>query len=399
MEAFLLTLGLALIPIYTSASGGIQYSHLILALLMAIRLIRMKWEIASAEAVLLTLSVLILCRQTYSVLVQNAPITGMLEVLYIAFAMLMLFTFSRLQLDRKSMSRALIVGLAAAAIVSWIGIWQYGVSFKMSEGEIGRSVGTFNNPNQLAYFSICTFSLASLLYLRDEMKVPLYLALTASSLLLAIASLSKAGLLAIFFGAVVAVAAMLNRKKLSGKLIAACLLISAAGAQLFNMGALDSFSFVHRIEGIGSDSDDNLTERGYRSPLSHGPIGFLVGLGDDQVKKIVGHEVHSTFWSYLMKYGVVGLGLFLTFWYLWIRRTWAEFGLLGVLLINVPASFYGITHNGSRFAIFWLLIGLSFNLYRSGAIAPKPKKARYHPGVAAPYSGMAAIDWHASPRP
>jgi hypothetical protein len=100
-----------------------------------------------------------------------------------------------------------------------------------------------------------------------------------------------------------------------------------------------------------------------------------------------------------MKYGVIGLGLFLTFWYLWFRRTLAEFGLLGVLLINVPASFYGITHNGSRFAIFWLLIGLSFNLYHSGAIAPKPKKARYRPGYAAPYSGMAAIDWNANPRP
>jgi hypothetical protein len=399
MEALLLTLGLALIPIYTSASGGIQYSHLILALLMALRLIHMKWKLVSAEVTLLALFVLILSRETYSILVQNAEISGMLEVLYIAFAMLMLITFSRLSLDRKALSRAVIIGLVAAAVVSWIGIWRYGASFKISDGEFGRSVGTFNNPNQLAYFSICTFSIASLLYLRDEIKAPLYLALTASSLWLAIASLSKAGLLAIFFGTLVAVAAMLNRKKLSGKLIVVCLLISGAGAQLFNMGALDSFSFVHRIEGIGSDSDDNLTERGYRSPFEHGALGLLVGLGDDKVKEIVGHEVHSTFWSYLMKYGVIGLGLFLTFWFMWVRRTMAEFGVLGVLLINVPASFYGITHNGSRFAIFWLLIGLSFNLYRSGSIVPKPKKTRYRPGYGAPYSGMAAIDWHASPRP
>lgn len=398
MEALLLTLGLALIPIYTSASGGIQYSHLVLALLMCLRLIRMKWTVASAEAVLMALFALILLRETYAITVQNAEISGMLEVLYIAFATLMLFTFSRLPLDRETIRRALVLGLVAAAIVSWVGIWRYGASFTFSDGELDRSVGTFNNPNQLAYFSICTFSIASLLYLRDEIKAPLYLALTASSLWLAIASLSKAGLLAIFFGAIVAIAAMLNRKKLSGKLIVVCLLVSGAGAQLYNMGALDSFSFLHRIEGIGSDRDDNLAERGYRSPFEHGALSLLVGLGDERVKAIVGHEVHSTFWSYLMKYGVIGLGLFLAFWFLWFRRTLEEFGWLGVLLINVPASFYGITHNGSRFAIFWLLIGLSFNLYHSRAAAPKPVKSRYPRGYAPPFTGMAAVDWQADPR-
>jgi hypothetical protein len=164
------------------------------------------------------------------------------------------------------------------------------------------------------------------------------------------------------------------------------------------MGALNKFHFVERLQSIGEDSDDNLTERGYRSPFQHGAVGFLVGLGDERVKDIVGHEVHSTFWSYLMKYGVVGLGLFLTFWYLWIRRTMAEFGLLGVLLINMPASIYGITHNGSRFAIFWLMIGLSFNLYRSGATAPKPGRNARRPGYTRPYNGLAAIDWQAGPR-
>jgi hypothetical protein len=190
----------------------------------------------------------------------------------------------------------------------------------------------------------------------------------------------------------------LNRKRLSGKLIAASILLTAAGAQLYNIGALDNFHFVERLQSIGEDSDDNLTERGYRSPFQHGAVGFLVGLGDQKVKDIVGHEVHSTFWSYLMKYGIVGLGLFLTFWYLWIRRTMAEFGVLGVLLINMPASIYGITHNGSRFAIFWLMIGLSFNLYRSSAIAQKPKRNALRPGYTAPYTGLAAIEWQAGPR-
>jgi hypothetical protein len=282
--------------------------------------------------------------------------------------------------------------------VGWLGIWWYGASFVADEGAYVRAVGTFNNPNQLAYFAICTFSIASLLYLRDEIKTPLYLMLAASSVGLAMASLSKGGLISVLFGALIAISASFNRKRLSGKLIAVCVLLTAASGQLYAMGALDDFQFVQRLDAIGTDSDDNLAARGYRSPFQHGAVGLLVGLGDQKVKDIVGHEVHSTFWSYLMKYGVVGLGLFLTFWFLWIRRTMAEFGVLGVLLINMPASIYGITHNGSRFAIFWLMIGLSFNLYRSGAVVPKPNRNARRPGYARPYTGLAAIDWQAGPR-
>jgi hypothetical protein len=358
----------------------------------------MKWKMVSAEAALLALLALILLREVYAVFVEAAPASSVLEVLYIAFAVLTVFTFSRLPLERRSHSRALIIGLIASAIVGWIGIQQYGASFVAEGGTYVRSVGTFNNPNQLAYFSLCSFSIASLLYLRDEIKVPLYLVLIVSSVGLAMAALSKAGLVSIIFGSLIALSAVVNRKRLSGKLIVVSLLLTVGGAQLYSMSALNDFHFVTRLQDIGHDPDDNLNERGYRSPLEHGALGLMFGLGDEKVQDIVGHEVHSTFWSYLMKYGVAGLGLFLTFWYLWVRRTYAEFGWLGVLLINVPASIYGITHNGSRFAIFWLLVGLSFNLYRSGAIAPKPVKRRYRPAYPAHLGGMAAIDWHASPR-
>jgi hypothetical protein len=398
MEVLLLVLAIGLIPVYAFGSGGVQISHVLLAILMGIRLARMKWNMGSAEVVLLALFVLITLREGYAIFIDSAKAIGLLDILFTSFALLMVFTFSRLPLDRKIFRRAVLVGLLLAVSVGWLGIWWYGVSFVTDEGSSVRAVGTFNNPNQLAYFALCTFSIASLLYLRDEIKTWLYLVLTASSCALAMAALSKAGLISVLCGALIAVSASFNNKRISGKLIAFCILLTVAGAQIYAMGALDDFQFVQRLDAIGTDSDDNLTARGYRSPFQHGPVGLLVGLGEQKVHDIIGHEVHSTFWSYLMKYGLVGLGLFLTFWYLWIRRTMAEFGLLGVLLINMPASIYGITHNGSRFAIFWLMIGLSFNLYRSGATEEKQKGSPRRPAYAGPYTGLAAIDWQAGPR-
>lgn len=398
MEALLVVLSLGLIPIYAFGSGGLQISHVLLVLLMGIRLLRTKWKMTAMETAMLALFCLIALREGYAVFVDSARARGLLDVLYTAFALLMVFTFSRLPLERRIFKRAILAGLVVSAAVAWFGIWQYGASFIVDQGAVERSVGTFNNPNQLAYFALCSFLLASLLYLREEIRTPLYLLVIASSFALGMAALSKAGLIALLFGGLIGLSATLDRKRVSGKLIAACLLLTAGGVQLYSMGALDEFHFVQRLDSIGTGGDDNLNERGYRSPFEHGAVGLLVGLGEERVTRIIGHEVHSTFWSYLLKYGVVGLGLFMTVWFLWIRRTFAEFGLIGVLLINVPVSLYGITHNGSRFAILWLLIGLSFNLYRSGAAAPRPLKSRDPRGYAPQFTGMRAVDWQANPR-
>jgi hypothetical protein len=361
MEPLLLFLAMALLPIYSFASGGVQYSHVVIAVLIAVRLIHARWNLQAAEVALLTLLAFIIVRESYSIFVENIEVRSLLEVLYIAFAFLVLVTFSRIELSEPAFQRALRIGLIATAAVAVFGIYHYGATLTMQEGALTRSVGTFNNPNQLAYFSICVLSLSSLMYLRGQMQRPLYILFLGVSVLLSISAISKAGLIAVGTAVIFAVAALLNRNRLSGKLLVFCALLTLLLIQLYAVGLFDNFYFVTRLEGIGSDHDDSLTERGYLSPLIGGAFQFLFGRGEAKVTMLVGHEVHSTYWSYLLKYGLVGFTLFLTFWYQWTKRIWNELGLLGVLLIVAPASFYGITHNGSRFAIFWILVGVSFN--------------------------------------
>ena len=49
---------------------------------------------------------------------------------------------------------------------------------------------------------------------------------------------------------------------------------------------------------------------------------------------------------------LIFLGIFVTGW---------SFGFIGIFLINLPPMLYGITHNGIRFTIFWILISLTLS--------------------------------------
>jgi hypothetical protein len=124
---------------------------------------------------------------------------------------------------------------------------------------------------------------------------------------------------------------------------------------------LDQYSFVQRIESIDSQSDNSLQGRGYTLFLNGSALTLIGGFGFTKTLSIVGHEVHSTLFSFFTYYGVIGGVLFLVFNIFWVRRVWKDMGAVGVALVVLPVVFYGLTHNGSRFAIFWLLLALSFS--------------------------------------
>ena len=80
---------------------------------------------------------------------------------------------------------------------------------------------------------------------------------------------------------------------------------------------------------------------------------------------IVGHEVHSTLGSVINNYGFLGLILFSAVLAIWAFRLWQSYGAVGMISIAGPAMLYGITHNGIRFTIFWLLFAASMAMARN----------------------------------
>lgn len=140
--------------------------------------------------------------------------------------------------------------------------------------------------------------------------------------------------------------------------------------KFYDSGSLDDFKFVQRIQDIGSQDDDSLSERCYFILSEIDAPTFVFGRGSEAVKEIVGHEVHSTVASYFACYGyVVGLG-FIFFLLLWARHLVRHDGLLGALLVFAPPMMYGITHNGSRFTVFWILIAASMSVGEPRNVRP-----------------------------
>jgi hypothetical protein len=135
----------------------------------------------------------------------------------------------------------------------------------------------------------------------------------------------------------------------------------------------EEFRFYQRLSAIGSDDDDSLLERGYFAFLRSGDFDWIAGLGAESVSKIVGHEVHSTIFSVFNNYGLIGFILIVAILLLWFYRIKNSFGIFCALGTVMPAMIYGITHNGSRFTLFWVLFAsslalcsrkLKFNSYR-----------------------------------
>jgi hypothetical protein len=385
MEALLLAIAIALSPIYASESGGVQYYHAIMALFIIIRLVRMKWTPNRLETLLIFLALVVTFRESFAAIVEGAPASfdregkifrPLIQIPYIVFSAAIVVAVSRIPLSSPSFSLALKYGLILAVAVAVGGIMVYGVVWTIQSGQLYRAVGTFNNPNQLGYFAVCITSIASLLYLRRMISRATFLALVGVAGALVIASSSRAAIIAFGPAMIIGVGALLNRDRLSPAVLVLSLSFSALVALLFMGGAFDDFQFMRRLEGTGKRTTDSLEERGVILPFDQHPFGLLFGLGEYKSVRLLGREVHNTFWSFMIKFGAIGFILFVGVWLLWIRRVYSESGLLGVVLIIIPPTVYGTTHNGSRFSLLWVLIGLSFN-----SSVSRPVRQRSSPGL------------------
>ena len=210
-----------------------------------------------------------------------------------------------------------------------------------------RSTGTFNNPNQLGYFSVLAASILLLvgerLQVRSIYRLPIY----GSVLYLAAMSLSKAAL-----GAVLVLLLLdgLRRPKAS--------VMFVVGLGLFVVLASDLPDlFASVFARLGQPQiDDTFAMRGYDRILRN--PGYLVfGAGEGAYRHfqsvLVGMEMHSSIGTLLFSYGVPGLLLFL----LGLGRTLRVAGWSAGRYL-LPALAYGVTHQGLRFSLFWVLVSL-----------------------------------------
>ena len=113
-------------------------------------------------------------------------------------------------------------------------------------------------------------------------------------------------------------------------------------------------SVQRRIQNIGKDSDDNLEGRGYYRIYEY-PEYWLFGAGEGEYSRFRYGEIefHSTLGNIQVSYGLVGILLFINLMRLALKndryRSWY---ILFMIML------YGLTHNGIRNSLFWILLAL-----------------------------------------
>lgn len=257
----------------------------------------------------------------------------------------------------QNLKRALANGCFYSALVTALGLL-------VSTAEGTRSTGFFNNPNQLGYHAV--IMLAVLAFCNEAMSRRQSLTVLIISAWSVVASLSKAAAIA-YVVQLLLMIIFIQNKRSPRRLLNQVMLISvvcfAVYALLYSdLSIVQSNRVLHelreRILFMGEENDSGLAYgRGYARVEEIG-IHFLWGTGEGAYDRFVarhGTEVHSTFVSLLICYGVVGLISYIT-----IIGRCVGIGKNSVFKRNVIALsgvfLYAITHNGIRNTLLWILL-------------------------------------------
>lgn len=209
----------------------------------------------------------------------------------------------------------------------------------------------FNNPNQLGYYAVLAGTVFYLCTLKIRVNPVLQVCVYTAVGYLAVVSLSKAALLAL--GALF-VLVMLNRMAmllLGGLALGAALLMVKPPPP--GLGHNLGYNLERRIET--EDADESFAKRGYDRILNH-PEYLLFGAGEGANYRFISEhpgEMHSSWGTVLFSYGILGAGLFAYGLWVLVRHVPLRAGLA-----LLPVLLYGSAHQGLRFTLFWVFLGV-----------------------------------------
>jgi O-Antigen ligase len=217
-----------------------------------------------------------------------------------------------------------------------------------------RQIASFNNPNQLGYWSLLSLCIFWAIAGREKIKWYIQAPTAICLIYTAAASLSKSSMIA------TALLCLLHIGRTPKRLFVLLLALVPAFLVLENTALFERVS--GRLHSIGEQEDDSLQARGFPRLVEY-PEYILTGAGEgalfrfdeseDSNQDVQIHEIHSTFLTILFSYGLVGAAAF-------VAAIWRLYRLSyhGCFLYVLPPFFYGLTHQGLRFSFLWLLLAL-----------------------------------------
>jgi hypothetical protein len=229
-----------------------------------------------------------------------------------------------------------------------------------------RSVGTFNNPNQLGYWGLVV-ACSWLVLKRDQKLTAIDILVLCGAGYLTAESLSKAAMLA--FTLLFLTGMVFQRLTRSAKLVLLAMVFVGASTVLLNPTSVERLFEVdlvkrvdNRLGTIGEQGDDSLAGRGYDRIWRH-PEHLVFGAGEGALWRFTkdvwskDKEIHSTLGTVLFSYGIIGFSLFCALLLMVFRRAPRIYALYSLAIWA-----YGMTHQGLRDTMLWVFLGLVFGV-------------------------------------
>lgn len=349
---FLLSTYLITNPFYLANSGSPQFSDYMLVLFTIIFFLfyKLKKDIIFKLAVIL-IFIIVNVNAIWS------AVTGLINMnvnsfYYIFNIAIMLIIINAYRYFKSRLMDALLFGSSISLIV------QFTIALFTHQG--GERVTLFfNNPNQLGYYALLQLSFITLFRLIYKLKMSHYIVLSMMSLYLIFLSLSSAAIIAGLFLFISSLFYYLFHIYHSKKtyLIIGCLLLLSPALLLLNqllpsIQSLDVYeNIVTRMESKTLDAESNFSERRYDRVFHH-PHYWFLGAGEGAFDRFRGGlEIHSSVLGFFFYYGIIGLTALLTLWLKLLNRL----SYITVCIL-VAVHFYGLTHQGLRETMFWILL-------------------------------------------
>lgn len=227
-----------------------------------------------------------------------------------------------------------------------------------------RALVFFNNPNQLGYHNLLVLGFLILISQRQKINPWWFISSVIATLILCFSSLSKAAIfsysgLLVFFLFIKIITKKFDKRAII-YLVIIILILSMkyySSKEIIISNQLYK-SVMYRVSRIGLDTDDNFSGRGYDRLVNY-PQYLVFGSGEAEFSRF-GYdiEIHSTLGNILMSYGIIGLFLYVTSIMIAIMSNrWRDSYIVFYIFL------YGLTHNGIRNTLLWILVALvSVNL-------------------------------------
>lgn len=362
-------------PLYIFPSGGFQLVDIPLVLLAIFTLSAMrKSEIKSTASVILMLGIYVFWAIFVNTMyflqyanMRHLQVCGQILFTYLLFSVFII-TFQRVILSKRGVM-IFYPAILLALFMPFLIKGEYDMGHK-TVSFLRRNALSFDNPNQLAYFSVLIYAM-SILLRRNIVKYGftaqhkvllgvISFCIFMLSHLFVMFSASRAGIVSIILLDVIVV--WQNKRRF---LIPISLFILLC-VVTFPTNPLPDINFSKFVTSPRMSKDfkkilsNRVGERFSQNlPDEMGFLSMLYGAGKPSVSPFRETEVHNGFIDIFASYGAIGILLFFLFLFflavrfIFVTRTNYITHYMAVLFAVFA---YNLAHNGFRFRFFWIFL-------------------------------------------